>query len=120
MVSFYKMIRISCLLSLMLISCENKSALEQKKTKEKSQEEEIHDIDKEIKEKVQQLAEYRLKVFNREMQAQDQMLDEWKGFSEKIKDSEQYEEFVVKIEKRIHELQERKQVLLKQQNAGKK
>lgn len=118
MFSYCKLFITICML-FSLFSC-SPSTGKKEQVEKITPEQEIINIDKEIPELTKQLADNRLKAFNREMEAQDQMLEQWKGFSEKIKDNEEYEEHIRHIENRVQELRERKKILLKEIETEKK
>jgi hypothetical protein len=72
-------------------------------------------IDREIEALKHELAAHRLKEMNEEMQSQPLMFEEWKAYVNQLESAEDQERTVRKIEKQIHELELKKNELLKKQ-----
>src|ERR1700722_17878124 len=70
-------------------------------------------IDQEIKTLKHELAAYRLKEMNAEIQSQPLMFEEWTAYVNQLEGAEDQERKIRTIEKHIHELELKKSELLK-------
>ncbi|MEI8365137.1 MAG: hypothetical protein WCF65_01845 [Parachlamydiaceae bacterium] len=71
----------------------------------------IDDIDKEIQSLQIELQTTRKQAFNKQMEAQPLMFDNWDEYAEVVQSEENDEQQVTKIKNKIHDLMMRKQVL---------
>lgn len=78
---------------------------------------ELQSIDQEIADLEKELENTRKKIFNKELQAQPYMFDNWHEFAQDIDITEEGEKHISAIKKKIQELEERKESLLKQSSS---
>ncbi len=98
-----------CIWGILGVSCQQESSSENKKVAVKN---ELQEIDQELLDIQHQLSKYRQKAFGHEMDAQnDLLLSKWKTYGHEILEEEQNEELIHSLEKREHELTERKKIL---------
>lgn len=74
----------------------------------------VREIDTEIQSLTLRLEELRKEEYNTEMQSQDSMRANWGEFAQKLTEAEKDEKEQDALQKRIAELQARKEELLKQ------
>ena len=74
---------------------------------------EIYAIDQELENLNDSLKLYRQDALNIEMNTQNFMFDNWHQFAEGIKTNEKEEQHITALKKRINDLNERKQAIIK-------
>lgn len=75
---------------------------------------ELQNINQQIDSLEKQLSEMRRKAVNKEIHAQTYMIDNWHEFAEDINAAEESEQHILAIKKKIHELNDRKETILKE------